>query len=381
MNTQSFYKELSPFKDFGLLTNDDHFRPFPEDWNVVITDIRGSTKAIAEGRYKEVNSMGAASIVVARKALGSLDFPFVFGGDGATLLVHDSNLEGVCEKLNGLKHLGKSNYNLDLRVGVVPLKEISPRGEVILCGKFELTQGRSIAILKGGGLTTAEALIKGNEKYLLPAADPSEVDLGGLSCRWQPIPSKRGKILTILVTSRDGKIHFDRFLDFLDKLLPEGLEGANPTNTDEAQYRSFWKLVQDEKKLHSGLSFKYFLRVAEIALAVLLFKFGFQNLSKKITDYSASMRTHSDFRKFDDLLRMVIDCSHEDIDKIRSYLEEEFSAGKVFYGLHEADSSLMTCFVEGLGQGEHIHFVDAENGGYTAAAVQLKSQMKTAAAV
>jgi hypothetical protein len=38
----------------------------------------------------------------------------------------------------------------------------------------------------------------------------------------------------------------------------------------------------------------------------------------------------------------------------------------------------MTCFVEGLGQGKHIHFIDAENGGYTSAAIGLKKQMKSA---
>ena len=93
------------------------------------------------------------------------------------------------------------------------------------------------------------------------------------------------------------------------------------------------------------------------------------------------MRSHSDYRKFDDLLRMVIDCSLEELASIRGYLEEEFKKGEVFFGLHETDASLMTCFVDGLGQGQHIHFIDAENGGYTAAAVQLKSQMNSAAAV
>jgi hypothetical protein len=36
----------------------------------------------------------------------------------------------------------------------------------------------------------------------------------------------------------------------------------------------------------------------------------------------------------------------------------------------------MTCFVEGLNQGEHIHFLDAEGGGYTTAAIQLKHQIQ-----
>jgi hypothetical protein len=37
----------------------------------------------------------------------------------------------------------------------------------------------------------------------------------------------------------------------------------------------------------------------------------------------------------------------------------------------------MTCFVDGLNQGQHIHFMDAENGGYAMAAIELKKQMTT----
>lgn len=90
------------------------------------------------------------------------------------------------------------------------------------------------------------------------------------------------------------------------------------------------------------------------------------------------MQTHSDFRKFDDTLRMVLDCSLEEIFSIKSYLQSRYEAGEIFYGTFETDSSLMTCFVEGLGQGQHIHFIDSENGGYASAAIQLKQQIKDA---
>jgi hypothetical protein len=40
----------------------------------------------------------------------------------------------------------------------------------------------------------------------------------------------------------------------------------------------------------------------------------------------------------------------------------------------------MTCFVEGLNQGEHFHFIDADEGGYVMASIQLKDQIKKASA-
>ncbi len=50
-------------------------------------DVVQSTKAIAENRYKAVNMAGAAVIVAVTNALDDRDFPFVFGGDGASFAV------------------------------------------------------------------------------------------------------------------------------------------------------------------------------------------------------------------------------------------------------------------------------------------------------
>ena len=36
----------------------------------------------------------------------------------------------------------------------------------------------------------------------------------------------------------------------------------------------------------------------------------------------------------------------------------------------------MTCYVEGLQDSAHMHFVDADGGGYAMAATQLKKQLK-----
>ena len=39
----------------------------------------------------------------------------------------------------------------------------------------------------------------------------------------------------------------------------------------------------------------------------------------------------------------------------------------------------MTCFLTGLDDESHVHFVDGDNGGYAIAAAQLKDRLKTAA--
>lgn len=378
MNSQDFFHDLKPFPTFHDFTNEIHFRELPSDWSVIITDIKGSTKAIAEGRYKDVNTIGAATIVVTRKALRGKDFPFVFGGDGATLLIPNSEVESVCENLAALKMLSIQTHGLELRVGVVSMRELKDQAKSIQVGKFEITAGRNIAVMKGEGLSWAEKLVKSESgKYESVIMSKNEADLTGLSCRWNPIPSRKGKILTILVSSRKDKNVYEDFLQRLGEILPSGLEDANPTNVDLASYKSLGKLISDEKKLHqSTFSLSYLLRVLEICFAVLVFKYKFPPIFFDPIKYSQSMRTHSDFRKFDDVLRMVIDCSQKQIEDIKSYLEQKYENKDLFYGTFEADRALMTCYVDGLGQGQHIHFIDAENGGYAAAAVGLKLQMK-----
>ena len=51
----------------------------PISWN--------STKAIAAQRYKAVNMAGASVIAAVTNALGGREFPFVFGGDGASFAI------------------------------------------------------------------------------------------------------------------------------------------------------------------------------------------------------------------------------------------------------------------------------------------------------
>ena len=115
----------------------------------------------------------------------------------------------------------------------------------------------------------------------------------------------------------------------------------------------------------------------EIVAAVLIFKWKVPAVVFDAEAYAESMSTHSDFRKFDDTLRMVVDCSREQAAEIRAFLEGLHAAGEVVYGLHESSEALMTCFVYDVKDGGHIHFIDGGNGGYTMAAKQLKGQLKS----
>ncbi|MBA2403878.1 MAG: DUF3095 domain-containing protein [Bdellovibrionales bacterium] len=373
---ENFYLTIPSFKNFNGITSEEYFRPVPQDWAIFITDVRGSTKAIADGKYKDVNTIGAASIVVARKAMGKDDFPFVFGGDGATLLIPPSKIKAVSRELCALKRLSLQNFNLDLRVGMVKISELYAQNKLLEAAKYELTPGRCVAILRGEGMNQAETWIKeAREKYEVNDNATCEADLTGLSCRWQPIPSKRGKILSLIVYSRKTTAIYQNILKIMETIFPEGIESLNPANTELGSYKSIWKCMKDEIKYHPNIfSLTFLKRFMEIVPAVLIFKYKLP--IPFIRRYVKAMETHSDFRKFDNMLRMVIDCTPNQVLAINQLLTNLHLEGDIFFGTFQSDNSLMTCFVDGLTQGQHIHFMDAENGGYAAASIQMKAQIK-----
>ena len=83
----TYYADIPVFRRFGRLMDPTLYVPLPGDWMIGVADIVDSTKAISEQRYKAVNMAGAAIIAAVTNALAGRDFPFVFGGDGASFAV------------------------------------------------------------------------------------------------------------------------------------------------------------------------------------------------------------------------------------------------------------------------------------------------------
>ena len=82
-----FYESIPIFDEFGEAVRPENYRPLPDDWVVGFSDVVGSTQAVAQGRYKAVNMVGAGAIAAVANALARRPFPFVFGGDGASFAV------------------------------------------------------------------------------------------------------------------------------------------------------------------------------------------------------------------------------------------------------------------------------------------------------
>ena len=109
-----FYESLPVVDGFGSLMDPALYAPLPDDWTIGLADIVQSTRAIAEHKYKSVNMAGAAVIAAVTNALGEREFPFVFGGDGASFAVSGADVARAREALAATATWVKGDLNLEL---------------------------------------------------------------------------------------------------------------------------------------------------------------------------------------------------------------------------------------------------------------------------
>src|SRR5947199_9270818 len=114
--SDSFYGSIPVFRGFGKLMDPALYSPLPDDWTIGVADIVESTKAIAQARYKAVNMAGAAVIAAITNALDGREFPFVFGGDGASLAVSPADTERARDALAATAAWGQDDLDLSMRV-------------------------------------------------------------------------------------------------------------------------------------------------------------------------------------------------------------------------------------------------------------------------
>ena len=63
-----FYETIPVLDNFADAVRAENYRPLPDDWAVGFADVVGSTQAVANGRYKAVNMVGAGVIAAVGNA-------------------------------------------------------------------------------------------------------------------------------------------------------------------------------------------------------------------------------------------------------------------------------------------------------------------------
>src|SRR6201987_3170456 len=155
--SDSFYSGIPVFRGFGSLMDPALYSPLPDNWSIGVADIVESTRAIAEARYKAVNMAGASVIAAVANALEGREFPFVFGGDGASFAVSPDDRARTREALAASAIWVEESLNLVMRVALVPIAAVRAQGLDVRVARFGPSPNLSYAMFSGGGVGRAGA--------------------------------------------------------------------------------------------------------------------------------------------------------------------------------------------------------------------------------
>ena len=390
MGTENFYQDLPAIDHFADLSDPSVYHPLPQDWSVAVSDVKDSTGMIGKGKYKQVNLIGASTIMAILNVKKSFSLPFIFGGDGAAVCIPDPMVQQVKEALLSVKDMAADLYGIELRIGIVPVSFIRESGHEVLVAKSRLSPTHTQAAFSGGGLQFAEECLKDAAFAPTFAIDPAVVeskgDVTGLECRWQNIPSAHDEIVSLIVQAR-GTSNEERNAVYREVLAMIDSVYGDETKCHPVQER-FLTMSMRERELmgESGIRsyrkgrlyrLRYWFSVRwNVLLGKMLMAFSIRTKNTEWGSYKQRLIKNTDFKKFDDKIRQVLSGSVKQRERLNAFLQKRYEEGVLVFGIHVASNALVTCLLFNYSD-SHIHLVDSDDGGYASAAMKMKEQLKT----
>lgn len=388
-HTDQFYNELPLIDDFSDASDIEHYHDLPHDWFIVATDIVNSTAAVRNQNYKSVNILGASPIAAMLNLGDRNSIPFVFGGDGALICIPPAMLTDAREILSSCRSIGYQAYDLELRAAIIPVSYLYEMGNPLKVARFKASGNFVQALFMGEGIAYSDRILKSSNSnherfHIKEAAYSPHVNFEGLECRWKEVKHSEKEVITLLVYANPKKGSTKQtYTEIIQKLRDLfGFDfGTNPIDPKSLSMNFSLRQLMGETKLRTfGMNFferlKYIIRMeVEVLTGKLFMKLGYKSSKTDWSRYKKDLSINSDYRKFDDMLRVVITGETGKRKKLEEYLDKQFEASKLAYGMHITDAAMVTCMVFEYQQ-DHIHFVDGSNGGYVMASRQLKEQIK-----
>ena len=317
MSDEFFYSKMvsSPLSVADTLKNSVGFLALPASWDIVVTDIAGSTRAVMNGKYREVNLIAVSCLVSALNIARSLrlQIPFFFGGDGTTILCPSSMTKTLMTALERIQKNAQKNFSLSLRIGSISTQHIFEIGETIHLAKIRVSTGYDQAVSIGNGLLVAEKIIKSRERVepnvQLSSDNPP---LQGLECRWREIaaPMPEGEILSLIVLAKNPGKHANIYGDVLESI--ESIFGDLKRRTPVSE--KHLSLISTFAEIKRELLIKYetipwidLLRtIRDVVVASFIFKFHLVTKLFDPTVYKQQLLAATDTLKIDGMLKTTI---------------------------------------------------------------------------
>lgn len=380
MSSARFYTERPTLtaEPSAVLAVPEQFAPVPSDWEVMVTDVRGSTRAVGEGRLNIVG-LTAVGCIIAALNIGyreGIELPFFFGGDGATLLVPRALADRVVSALALHRDNARAQLDLDLRVGRVPLSEVYARGHRVALAKVDVNgAGMVLPFAIGDGLQHAEQTVKRDDAPTLSTPHDAELDLNGMECRWNDIaPPRRKKEIVCLIVS---PISQERAASALSRVLGliEGTYGSyaarNPVSRERLTYYKGFDRIDAEERLkyrNSDLKRRMHTWVWTI------FSRPYFAFSATGRYYMERLVQLSHTLSVDGRLSTIMAGTPAQRASLEAALIGLEAGDDIRYGLEVCPSSVISCYVRDR-RDDHIHFIDGQGGGYTRASITLKRKL------
>jgi hypothetical protein len=378
LNNDQFYSRLPvneiPLSD--LLSEEHLFYKVPGNWHVVVTDIKNSTGAVSKGLHETVNLVATGCIVAGLNIAAKFKttVPFFFGGDGATFIIPSSLFDPVMKALLLHQENTKSTFNLDLRVGHVPVKQVYKQEHALNISKLKTSKQLAIPVLLGDGLTYAESVIKGPDYFFgMIGRSSAELDLTGMQCRWDRIkpPENFFEVVSLLVIAKHAENQapvFKKVFESIDSIYGDP---ANRKPITAARLKLKATLAKISLEMHARMNGFRPVYLMSNWLKTLLGHLYFKTKKGKI--YLDDLVDMSDTLVLDGKINTVISGTPQQRKMLIDALDKLENEGEILYGLYVSNESVMSCYVRSMNEG-HIHFVDGAEGGYTKAANVIKQK-------
>jgi len=374
---------------FEEVTRAGSYAPLPDDWHVALCDVRNSTAAVAAGKYKNVNTIGAAAITAVLNAAGSLDVPFSFEGDGCVLCVPPRLLDDTRAALAMTQQIARDSFGLELRIATVPVARIREAGFYVRVARYGVSEHYVQAVFAGGGIAYADGLIKDPATARQYEIEPGSVNPrgshDGLECRWQDIPSRYGETVSLMVRALDPDA--DRAAALYRDVIARVREiygdddACHPLSVPElAMTLSGGRLGNEVgvRAAGSGPLGRWLALMRTrciVALGWILMRLRVRTAETDWGRYKEALVRNSDVRKFVDIYRQILAGTGAQRETLNRWLEERYAGGELIYGLHVTDRAHMTCLVFNYA-GRHLHFIDGADGGLFLAARAFKERAR-----
>lgn len=377
--------DLPTIRDFVAHAADpNRYARLGRDWAIAVADVVSSTVLADAGRDREVNFVAGAVVAALSAVTTRPERPAAcqFGGDGAIAAIPPDTRTEAADTLAALAHWAEAEMAIPLRVGLVPVADLEDAGLEVRAALLDFGGGNAFGLFLGPGAAAAERWVKAEARRRITPRPGPLPGLDGLSCRWRPVPARRGVVLCVIVDPVDpgpaGLPALARLQAGFEAIVPT--DRAAPLGDDGRLVPKLPTLRSLWAEAHTVPPGRRPGRIARAlagsAVLALGDRLGGRLGPVDVTRYRHALAERSDYRKQAGGPRFVLDVTPDEADRIEAMLAAAEAEGTVISGTARADATVMTCLVGDFQADRHVHFVDGAGLGFWRASVVLKDKAR-----